>query len=84
MSNDLEIYTQVDFGMARVQLKEVMDKQDMTVNMLATKTQTRYTVVKRYYDGFAVGRLDLVLLAKFCYILQCDIPDVITYIKPKK
>ena len=41
---------------------------------------TNYDLVNRYYNNKVV-RIDLDLIARMCYVLDCDINDLIKYEK---
>ncbi|MBE5813466.1 MAG: helix-turn-helix transcriptional regulator [Clostridiales bacterium] len=57
-----------------------MDSRDISRNSLAVDANTRFEVVDKWYRG-DVEKLDLDVLARFCYVLECDIGDIIEYIK---
>lgn len=41
---------------------------------------TNYDLVNRYYNNKVV-RIDLDIIVKMCYVLDCDINDLIKYEK---
>lgn len=41
---------------------------------------TNYDLVNRYYNNKVV-RIDLDIIARMCYVLDCDINDLIKYEK---
>lgn len=59
-----------------------MKKQNITKTQLAKRTGLHYQIINRYYDNEIV-RLDRDVLAKFCYILNCSLDEIIYYEKPK-
>lgn len=74
---------QVDeYGSVKVKLAEVLDSRGITRNRLSTLTGIKYEVVDRYYQG-RIERVDLDLIAKVCYVLNCKIEDLLEYESPK-
>ena len=56
-----------------------MDRKGITRNKLSNLTGTKYDVVDRYYKGKNIALVDLDFLAKVCYVLDCDISDLLEY-----
>lgn len=68
-----------DYGRVVIKLDEIMDKYDITRNKLAKVTGIKYSVIDRYYKADNVERVDLEVLAKVCYVLGCDVGDILEY-----
>ena len=51
----------------------------MTRNKLSSLTGVKYDVVTRYYLGEGIERVDLTVLAKFCFVLDCSVADLLIY-----
>jgi len=66
------------YGKVSVHLKELMESRGITRYRLAKLADTRFEVVEKWYSG-TVERIDSDVLARFCYILDCDISDIIQY-----
>lgn len=77
---DNSIYFLKDYGKVNLTLKEVMDKKKVTRNKLSLITGSTYNVIDRYYHN-NISRLDLDVIAKICFVLKCDISDIIKYEK---
>jgi putative transcriptional regulator len=58
-----------------------MDKKGITVNCMAELTDVQHRIIRKYYEQKAV-RFDLEILAKFCFVLKCDIADILYYQPP--
>ena len=43
-------------------------------------TNTDFKVIKRLMNGSMV-RIDIIVLARFCDYLNCDITDIVEYIR---
>ena len=67
-----------DFGKVEIILKDYIDKKEITRNALAVATNIRYSIIDSYYKN-KVARIDLYTLAKICYVLECDISDILKY-----
>lgn len=68
------------YGKIIVKLSTVMDEKGVTRNKMRTLTGVKYEVVDRYYKGENIERVDLDFLAKACFVLNCDISDLLEYI----
>ncbi|MBR1443316.1 MAG: helix-turn-helix transcriptional regulator [Firmicutes bacterium] len=55
-----------------------MDKKNVTRNFLANATNTRFEVINKWYNG-KVEKMDLDVLARICYVLECVPSDIIKY-----
>ena len=72
------IYTLKDYGKATIQLKQIIDMKKISRNKLCNMIATNYDLVNRYYNNKVV-RIDLDIIARMCYVLDCDINDLINY-----
>lgn len=70
-----------DYGKVEFKLKTIMDKKNINVYRLSKLTELKYSTVKSYYDNCPITRVDLDVLAKICYVLDCNINDVLLYKK---
>ena len=80
---DNSIFNLKDYGRVTITLKEVMDSKGMTRNKLANLTGLVYNSINRYYQSAPITSVDLDILAKICYVLDCGIGDVLKYEKPQ-
>lgn len=76
-------YQTEEYGHVRVTLADVLDSRGVTRNKLRTLTGVKYEVIDRYYKGVNVAMADLDFLAKVCYVLECDISDLLKYERPE-
>lgn len=67
-----------------MKLAELLNDRGITRNRLRTLTGVKYDVIDRYYKGEGVERVDLDVLAKLCYVLDCEISDLLEYEQPAK
>ena len=72
-----------EFGTIKLYLKELMDDRNLTLTKLSFRAEMQRTQLKHYYDG-DIQRLDMAVLSRLCYALDCDLHDLLEYIPPKK
>lgn len=70
----------IDYGCIRIHLKEIMQEQNVSINRLACRAEMQRTQLKSYMNG-EVQRVDLAVLARLCYALDCDLNDLLEYVK---
>lgn len=66
------------YGNISVHLKELIEEKGITRYRLAKLADTRFEVVEKWCSG-TVERIDCDVLARFCYILDCQITDILQY-----
>ena len=74
------IFEKKDYGKVRFTIKEVMDLKDINRNQLSKLVDVRFEVANKWYNG-NIERLDIDILAKICYALDCEISDLMVYEK---
>lgn len=72
---------EIDYGSIRLKVDEVMSSQGISINKLAFRAEMERTQLKAYIKN-DVQRVDLSVLARLCYALDCDLSDIIEYIRP--
>ncbi len=75
--NDLE------FGTVKLHLAELMKERNISISKLSFRAEMQRTQLKKYKDN-EVQRLDIAVLARLCYALNCDLNDLLEYIPPDK
>jgi len=65
-------------GKISINLKELIEEKGITRYRLAKLADTRFEVVEKWCSG-TVERIDSDVLARFCYILDCEVTDIIKY-----
>lgn len=75
--NDLE------FGTIRLHLDELMKERNISISKLSYRAEMQRTQLKKYRDN-DVQRLDIAVLSRLCYALDCDLNDLLEYIPPEK
>ena len=77
LMNDLE------FGTIKLHLKEIMEEQQISLSKLSYRAEMQRTQLKHYYDN-TIQRLDIAVLSRLCYALNCDLNDLLEYIPPSE
>lgn len=67
------------YGKIQCNLKSIMKKQNISMYKLIKLTSLKYEVISKYYYN-NVYRYDSDVLAKFCYVLDCEPSDIIVYV----
>ena len=78
MSELRSIVNLSSYGKISIHLKELLEERGITRYRLAKLADTRFEVVEKWCSG-TVERIDSDVLARFCYILDCEITDIIKY-----
>ena len=76
-------YQTQGYGRIKVKLAEMLDIRGITRNRLRTLTGVKYEVIDRYYKGINIEMVDLDFLAKVCYVLNCEVCDLLEYQRPE-
>lgn len=68
----------IDYGSVHLKLMDMMQEQNISINKLACRAEMQRTQLKAYMKN-EVQRVDLAILARLCYVLDCDIADLLEY-----
>ena len=77
-----ELFTLNHYGHIEINLREYMDQNQITRNALARAIDTRFEVINKWYNGH-VEKIDADILARICFVLNCDPGDIIRYVSDK-
>lgn len=72
-----------EFGTIRIHLDEIMRERNISVSKLSYRAEMQRTQLKKYRDN-EVQRLDIAVLSRLCYALDCNLNDLLEYIPPKE
>ena len=76
------IYETKDYGKVEIKLSSIMDKNNINIYQMSKYTDLKYSTVKSYYNNCPLTRVDLDVISKFCYVLNCNIEDILEYVYP--
>ena len=66
--------------MIRLTLDKYLDTHGITRYELAKRTELKFQTIDRYYKNRVV-RFDSYILDRICSALDCDVCDIIEYVK---
>ncbi|WP_312048291.1 helix-turn-helix domain-containing protein [Anaerotignum sp.] len=78
--NNNSIFEIKDYGKIRFHVKEIMDSKELTRSKLAKLANIRFEVADKWYHG-NIERMDIDVLTRICFVLDCEISDLMTYTK---
>ena len=70
-------------GRIRIKLAEIMEQKGVSMNQLSFRTEMQRTQLRNYRDN-KIQRLDIDILQRLCYLLECDLYDIVEYIPPEE
>ncbi len=68
-----------DYGKVDITLKDIMDKKNISVYKMSKLTELKHSTIKSYYNNAPLTRVDLDVVAKMCYVLDCKVSDILEY-----
>ena len=73
------VLMRANYGRVELRLGEIMDERGISRNQLAKMIDARFEVVSKWYKG-EVEKMDLDILARLCYALDCKAEDIVQYV----
>lgn len=70
-------------GEIKINLEEILQKRGVSLNQLSFRAEMQRTQLRNYRDN-KVQRLDVDILLRLCYVLECDLSELIEYIPPEE
>lgn len=80
MDNTNSIFEMKDYGKINFYVKEIMDAKNITRSKLSKLANVRFEVADKWYNG-NIERMDIDVLTRICYVLDCSICDLMSYKK---
>lgn len=71
-----------NYGKVEIKLKTIMDKKNISIYQLSQLASLKHSTVKNYYNNMPITRVDLDVISKMCYVLNCKIEDILEYTYP--
>ena len=81
LENRNSVLSVKNYGKISLRLREVMDARQITRNTLARSINARFEVIDKWYNN-DVEKLDLDILARICFVLNCSVSDLLEYERP--
>ena len=78
------VFLTKEYGRVIITLKDTMAHQGITRNRLARLTGLVYNSINRYYQNAPIASVDLNILARICFVLNCSVDDVLKYERPEQ
>lgn len=78
MSENKSVVSINDYGKIKLHLKKLMVEKGMNRNSLAKAANTRFEVIDKWCEN-KVEKLDMDVLARICFVLDCKVSDLIEY-----
>lgn len=72
----------VDYGHFDITLEGYLKERNISKNYLADKANLQRTQLNTYCKNI-IKRLDLDVLARICFALDCELTDIVSYVKPQ-
>ena len=83
MDNNLRgIVEYKDYGKVEIKLSSIMDEKNISIYRMSQLTSLKHSTVKSYYNNCPITRVDLDVLSKLCYVLNCSVSDILEYKYP--
>lgn len=73
----------IKYGTVKIHLDEVMKRNNISINKLSFRAEMQRTQLKKYCHN-EIQRLDISVLSRLCYALNCDLTDLLEYIPPEE
>ena len=70
-----------EFGHIKILLDEYIQKKGLSKTKVAFKAEMQRTQLNNYING-DIQRLDMSVLCRLCYALDCSLHDIIRYVPP--
>lgn len=68
-----------DFGNIKITISEFLKQKGVSKNKLMNRAGMQRTQLNNYCNQ-KVQRLDISILSRICYVLNCNIEDILKYV----
>lgn len=76
-------YTHFDWGHVQCVLYDYLQQNDISMKQFCSAAHIKPKQFKEYCSvELPIQRVDLNVLARICYVLECQIDDILKYIPP--
>ena len=70
-----------NYGDIKLHIKDILEERKISLNQLSFRTEMQRQQLRNYRDN-KIQRLDIDILKRLCYVLDCDLYELIEYIPP--
>jgi len=71
-----------NYGTIRIKLTEITQSQNISKNAVMKKAEMQRTQLNHYYRN-EISRIDIDVLARLCFALNCNVEDILEFIPPE-
>ena len=72
-----------NYGTIRIKLTEITQYRNMSKNAVMKKAGMQRTQLNHYYRN-EISRIDMDVLARLCFALNCKVEDILEFIPPER
>lgn len=72
----------IEYGTVRIKLADILKEQNISINKLAFRAEMQRFQIRNYCRN-EIQRLDIAILSRLCYALNCDLTDLLEYVPPQ-
>jgi len=72
----------IDYGHFEMKIEECLREKGISKNALAEQASLQRTQLNNYCKN-NIKRPDFDVLARICYALDCELADIVSYVKPQ-
>ena len=77
-----EVFEYKNYGSIKINLDNIMNEKNVTTYELSSKGNIRFQTIQKLRMGVST-RIDLDVLSRICFMLDCKIEDIIKYVPAK-
>ena len=71
------------YGKATLNLEQLIKEKGISKTQLSYKAEISHTQINRFCKN-DIARIDLNTIARLCYVLNCNVADLIIYEPPEQ
>lgn len=72
------IMHEIEYGNINVKLDKLLNDRNISTYELSNKANVRFQTIQNLRNNQSI-RIDFNVLAKICYVLECNVEDIIEY-----
>ena len=72
----------VNYGYFQITIEDYLVKNRISKNQLSERANLQRTQLNSYCNN-KIKRPDFDVLARICYALNCDLSDIVCYVRPQ-